>query len=241
MNKTLDKPLDMPATSDGEFELVLGNKGLLSAFFLVIILLGIFFTMGYLIGRNSGPGDLAAHRGQQFDPAAPNPHSDSASAVAAANKPQPVEAPSKSAAAPAATTTPEPQQPAPTPQAVTAAPKSDAPKTSGKPLEVGPVTTAQPPAPAVTHSTTPVRGSSLIGEPQAGQTYVQAVAVIGKPEAEVLAEVLSKKGFHTLVASGPNDKTFRVLVGPAKDPSDVGKLKGDLEQLGFKGAFPKKY
>jgi hypothetical protein len=77
-------------------------------------------------------------------------------------------------------------------------------------------------------------------EPQAGQTYVQAVAVLGKPEADVLAEILSKKGFHTLVAAGPNDKTFRVLVGPAKD-TEVGKLKGDLEQLGFKGAFPKKY
>src|SRR5256885_12879258 len=39
MNKTLDKPMNMPAQEDGEFELVLGNKGLLSAFFLVIVLL----------------------------------------------------------------------------------------------------------------------------------------------------------------------------------------------------------
>src|SRR5882724_11870983 len=38
----------------GEFELVLGNKQLLSVVFIVVILLGVFFTMGYIVGRNSG-------------------------------------------------------------------------------------------------------------------------------------------------------------------------------------------
>jgi cell division septation protein DedD len=45
----------MPRTEDGEFELVLGNKQLLSVFFLVVVLLGVFFTMGYIVGRNSTP------------------------------------------------------------------------------------------------------------------------------------------------------------------------------------------
>jgi outer membrane biosynthesis protein TonB len=39
---------------DGEFELILGNRQLLSVFFIVVILLGVFFTMGYIVGRNSG-------------------------------------------------------------------------------------------------------------------------------------------------------------------------------------------
>ena len=39
--------------TDGEQELVLGNKQLLSAFFIVVVLLGVFFTMGYIIGRNT--------------------------------------------------------------------------------------------------------------------------------------------------------------------------------------------
>jgi cell division septation protein DedD len=39
--------------TDGEEELVLGNKQLLSAFFIVVVLLGVFFTMGYIIGRNT--------------------------------------------------------------------------------------------------------------------------------------------------------------------------------------------
>ena len=33
--------------TDGEYELVLGNRQLLSAFFIIVILFGVFFTMGY--------------------------------------------------------------------------------------------------------------------------------------------------------------------------------------------------
>src|SRR5690242_10721564 len=48
------------AKTDGEYELVLGNRQLLSAFFIVVVLFGVFFTMGYVVGRNSGPGPSTA-------------------------------------------------------------------------------------------------------------------------------------------------------------------------------------
>jgi cell division septation protein DedD len=41
-------------------ELVLGNKQLISLFFVVVALCGVFFAMGYMIGRNSGKTTLAA-------------------------------------------------------------------------------------------------------------------------------------------------------------------------------------
>ncbi len=41
--------------TDGEYELVLGNRQLLSAFFIIVIMFGVFFTMGYVVGRNSAP------------------------------------------------------------------------------------------------------------------------------------------------------------------------------------------
>ena len=44
----------MPKNEDGEFELILANRQLLSVFFIVVVLLGVFFTMGYIVGRNSG-------------------------------------------------------------------------------------------------------------------------------------------------------------------------------------------
>src|SRR5260370_8662904 len=37
----------------GEEGVVWGNKQLLSVFFIVVVLLGVFFTMGYIIGRNT--------------------------------------------------------------------------------------------------------------------------------------------------------------------------------------------
>jgi hypothetical protein len=39
----------------GEMELVLGNRHLLSGFFVVALLFGIAFAMGYIVGRNSAP------------------------------------------------------------------------------------------------------------------------------------------------------------------------------------------
>jgi cell division septation protein DedD len=69
--------------------------------------------------------------------------------------------------------------------------------------------------------------------------YLQVLAV-ARAEADVLAEVLAKKGFRALVAPGPNEKVFRVLVGPAKDATDAAKLKTELEAAGFK-PFIKKY
>ena len=46
--------------TDGEYELVLGNRQLLSAFFIIVILFGVFFTMGYVVGRNSAPAVAAS-------------------------------------------------------------------------------------------------------------------------------------------------------------------------------------
>lgn len=50
----------MKNSDTGEFELVLGNRQLLSGFFIVVILFGVFFTMGYIVGRNSAAPRVAA-------------------------------------------------------------------------------------------------------------------------------------------------------------------------------------
>ncbi len=92
----------MPKNEDGEFELILGNRQLLSVFFIVVILLGVFFTMGYIVGRNSGT--LTAEV-----PATPAPD----------GKPQVVEPPAKiTEPAPAPPPPPEttPQQPVKEPE-----------------------------------------------------------------------------------------------------------------------------
>ena len=39
----------------GEFELVVGNRQLLSGFFIVVMLFGVFFAMGYIVGPELAP------------------------------------------------------------------------------------------------------------------------------------------------------------------------------------------
>ncbi|HLH44202.1 MAG TPA: SPOR domain-containing protein [Bryobacteraceae bacterium] len=48
----------MKKNEDGEVELILGNGQLLGVFFIVVILLALFFGMGYVMGRNSGSASV---------------------------------------------------------------------------------------------------------------------------------------------------------------------------------------
>jgi hypothetical protein len=50
----------LPKNDEGEFEPVLGNRQLISVFVIVVALLGVFFSMGYIVGRNSSPANGAA-------------------------------------------------------------------------------------------------------------------------------------------------------------------------------------
>jgi cytoskeletal protein RodZ len=204
----------MPKNEDGEFEIVLGNKLILSVFFLVIILLSVFFVMGYILGQNSGKPEVAKHSDggspsastQSPMPAARNP---TPTVVDSVTKPD--EPPTRSTAAPAPKQVEIPEKPKPA-----------APREVPKPIEVPPVS------------------QQAVTQPIAGEFYVQVLA-LAKPEAEVLAEVLVKKGFKAFVSPGPNDRIFRVLVGPQKDAADSARVRGDVVQAGFSQAFVKKW
>ena len=58
----------MPKNDEGEFELVLGNRQLISVFLIVVILLGVFFSMGYIVGRNSSPASVDTARNEKPKP-----------------------------------------------------------------------------------------------------------------------------------------------------------------------------
>jgi len=198
---TATMPRNDSATSEpSEFELVLGNKQLLSVFFIVVVLLGVFFTMGYIVGRNSAPVDAAARKSDAYE------RGNAPSSMPTASK-----APVTIAEEPAARVE--------TPEAEAPAPKVETPApAASKPIEIPAVSATQP---------------------EAGRTYLQVVSV-ARPQADALAEVLAKRGFHAFVAPGPNEKTFRVLVGPAANIDDVSKIKSDLEAVGMK-PIVKKY
>lgn len=231
--------LSMPRNEEGEFELILGNRQLLSVFFLVVILLGVFFTMGYIVGRNAGPVGAAetasATRPRSEAPQEPltiRPREETTpSPKEPASLRRPVEslpAPSESTAAPVkhADVTPKPVE-SPKPTVTTKA--QELPK---------PVVTARP-APAAERVVEVAPRGSNVMEPIAGQTYLQ-VAAVARSEAEVFADVLRQRGFKAHVAVGPNDKIFRVVVGPLANTADIAKTRTDLDAAGFK-SLVKKY
>lgn len=203
---------DLTKNEEGEFELVLGNRQLVSVFLIVVVLLGVFFSMGYFVGRNSpaAPTDTAtrpttAVAGSPANNNSPGIESKIPSTTSPDTNNPPVE------------TKPEPQQPI---EAV----EKPSPLSKDKRVD-----------PRVEPSATP-----SVGEPHVGTTFLQVVAT-SRPDAELIGETLAKKGFHTVIAPGPNPALFRVLVGPLKDAPDTAETRVRLESAGFKNPYVRKY
>ena len=80
----------------------------------------------------------------------------------------------------------------------------------------------------------PVPPPAAAPEAGSGEIYLQLLAT-AKPEADVMVDVLRKKGFRARAAQIPErPEIFRVLVGPLADGS-VNKTKADLQSSGFPG------
>jgi len=70
-----------------------------------------------------------------------------------------------------------------------------------------------------------------------GKTYLQ-LAALDRDRAAVFVETLAGNGFHAVVASGPTEGVFRVLVGPLADAAALARTQTDLQALGFT-SFPR--
>ncbi|MBK9169514.1 MAG: hypothetical protein IPM24_18910 [Bryobacterales bacterium] len=207
----------MPRNDDGEFELVLGNRQLLSGFFIVVVLFGVFFTMGYIVGRQASPAITAAQPpAQEAPPDAAKP------AVRPPSDLPPGEAVVSSSAKPAAPAGTQParetgQQPPPPRETASAPPPKPVPP---------------PPAPPPAAST-----PGSLSEPPSG-VYLQVAAPA--PEAGVgVVNTLKAKGMPARLAPGPDASTVRVVVGPL-DGDQVRDTRTALEASGFK-PFLRKY
>jgi cell division septation protein DedD len=111
----------------------------------------------------------------------------------------------------------------------TAAPVADTKVAAAKQAE----TTAAPPAPEPATSE-----ESLTAPPVPGQTYLQ-VAAVRRPEAELMVDVLKRRGFAARIAPVPDKAEFRVLVGPIKDAAALAKTQSDLALAGFRSIVRK--
>src|SRR5262245_45833 len=122
----------MPRNEEGDFELVLGNRQLLSGFFIVVILFAIFFSMGYIVGRHSSPAPITttAAASQESPPMrAASPSGPPPGQAEVVVDPKSAEAPRESPAKPLATqpATAPPEAPKPEPHAASAGVAEPAP------------------------------------------------------------------------------------------------------------------
>ena len=199
---------------EGEKELVLGNKQLMGLFFVVVALCGVFFAMGYMMGRPSAKTPLA------------NAETSQTPAVTAPEVQQQVQQQSEPPRE-TAETIPDPQ---PQPGPIETKPARDTPQ----PTPVAAAPAARPtPAP---EAATPAAGVSV---PQEGATYLQVTALL-RSDADKLVKTLREQNFPALVAESSKPDLFRVMVGPYHQTADVADAKARLKALGFANAFVQK-
>jgi len=223
----------MPRNEDGEMELVLGNKQLLSVLFILVVLLGVFFTMGYVVGRNN-PSDeklrLAVARNQVAVAGKLPPMTVDPTSGAVSTKPSPAAAETP---APAQPVTVEPTRKEPEkkeePKKETVRIAAELKKEDAKMKEPAPT----PSVPVV------VAGGMFQATPSAGQ-YLQ-VAAIDRPGATGMAEAYRKQGFPALITPSSSPTLFRVVIGPLKDSGAVADTKMRLKNIGVEGAILRKF
>ena len=217
-------------------DLVLESKHLAGLFLLLVVIFGVVFTLGYLMGRS------------QYDPKlrAASANSSAAGASAAASSSKAKGNPAAGENLPAEKNSDwdfyhsgEPktgvdhlQPPASPPvfaKSVAASKSAAAPKSMASEK---PAAAPAPPAKAAKQG----KPSAPLNAPliPKGAVMLQVAAVQSQGDALALAQALQEKKFPAFVIPPSADKYFRVQVGPYSDGPAAMSARHDLEAKGFK-------
>jgi cell division septation protein DedD len=206
--------------SGGDF--VLESRHLVGLFLLLVVIFGVVFTLGYLMGRSQYDSKLRAAVG-------PPPGSE-APAASPASRPKGKPEPESEQATKKNSDwdfyhSADPQAAAdhlqPPPKSVTT---SAPPAAASKSVATSPTTAklAKPPSAA---------GDPLIPK---GTIMLQVAAVLHQDDALALAQALQQKKFPAFVLTPGTDKLYRVQVGPYPDNQSAANARQQLEANGFK-------
>ena len=194
----------MADTQQGEFAIVLGARQVAVGLFMVVVLMGTFSAITYVIGRMMVPPPAEAVARKPADQVLvvdPVP----APAPAATARPAP---------APAVTRAKKPaKRPAPAPVALVR-PVKPAPRQAALPAAV------------------PSTRAPYFQKPRPGQLYFQ-VAAVQQGVARVCVEYLRREHLPSRYTDGPDEQSYRVLVGPLVDHEQIVQLRARLASLGF--------
>ncbi|HYL68439.1 MAG TPA: SPOR domain-containing protein [Candidatus Limnocylindria bacterium] len=206
---------------------VLESRHLVGLFLGVVLLCGVFFTLGYVMGRTQYGGSVHAEGGTfpVIAPSRPSP--------ARAKETPPVPAPANTEwdfYAKKDTTHIEP------------APKSSAPgprDTTSAPAAVPAVVTKTQGAPPVATTKTvaaPGKTPASYQSPRLpkGAIVLQVAALKREGDALKMADEIQQKKYPAFVIMLPSDSLYHVQVGPYTDEKSAENAKRTLEQIGFK-------
>jgi DedD protein len=207
--------------SGGDF--VLESRHLVGLFLLLVVIFGVVFTLGYLMGRS------------QYD----------SSVRAAVGVPPGVDDRAAPPSAKSKTTRPESEAPQ--------LPKKNSdwdfyhsadPQAASDHLQPPPKSAAQStppgsgsnPASAPSKTAKPAKPSGAANGPliPKGAVMLQVAAVLHQDDALALAQALQQKKFPAYVIPPGADKYYRVQVGPYADNQTASAARQQLEANGFK-------
>jgi DedD protein len=210
--------------SGGDF--ILESKHLVGLFVLLVVIFGVVFTLGYLLGRGQYDSKLRAVVGT---PAGFDDTTAAAPVAKAKSRPDP-RTETEDAQVPKKNSdwdfyhSAEPQSGAdhlqPAPKNVSS---TNVPAAVPKPAHP-----AKTPGPAKYKSDT---DGPLIPK---GAIMLQVAAVLHQDDALALAQALQQKKFPAIVLTPGPDKLYRVQVGPYPDNQTATNARQDLEAKGFK-------
>jgi cell division protein FtsN len=205
---------------------ILESRHLVGFFLGVVLLCGVFFTLGYTIGRNDYSPTAAVHAATTESPVT-------------RSEPAP-----KNSAKPADTVSP----PAPAPSEWDFYTKKDqthlepATKPSAPSVSAPAVSGTGGSSTVVAEKSTPLKLPVHYQPPKMVKSsiVVQVTATRSQSDAMALADVLQQKKFPSFVTAPTTDAFYRVQVGPYSSEADAEAAKRALDREGFKQAIIKR-
>ncbi len=200
---------------DNDTEIALGTRSLLAIFFGLVLICGVFFGLGYSVGRAGGSRAVA----QASPPATSTGQESHLTKPSADQTLTPVEAPlaTNESGAPVSDNPPPVSQtstattpPAPLPSAATTAQNPTSASAGAK------TATLQPAAAAA-----------------AGSIMVQVAAVRVPQDAQILVEALKRHGYAAVVRNEPQDQLLHIQLGPFPSRSDAMATRAKLLSDGY--------
>ena len=206
-------------------ERVLEGRHVIGLFFLMLLFSGVFFTLGYVMGRNQLDAQVRAASAPANDPvASPKP----------ANSPKPGKTVVSTPGNSDTTTEPTTATP-PTPDwEFYRAGDKNSPNDHLKSAPPATVSSQPRPIPASAKSSSASRTATISPSIPHGSYLLQVAALRTEADALSVASDLHKKKFPAFVQPPQGDKYYRVQVGPYTDQKAMQAAKKGLETAGFK-------